>query len=45
MVLIARDDHEPAFDHAVNSTAEKLTGIGMPRQVWRSWSAARRSAS
>jgi hypothetical protein len=33
MVLIARDDHEPAFDNAVDSIAEKF---GMPRQVWRS---------
>ena len=30
-VLIAGDDHEPAFDNAVDRMAEKLAGFGVPR--------------
>ncbi len=30
-VLIAGDDHEPAFDNAVDAMAEKLTRFGVPR--------------
>ena len=30
-VLIAGDNHEPAFDNAVDAMAEKLKGFGVPR--------------
>ena len=30
-VLIAGDDHEPAFDNAVDAMAQKLTSFGVPR--------------